>query len=92
MLSQEGENPLIPEGKEQMSGLEEYTTARACWRGGEQRRGLSQEAELGSFVPRDCSAQGVFYSGRIEQVLLETEKHQALPGQSSMALEIYLLI
>lgn len=68
------------EGANEQAGETHHRSV--CWRGGEQHLGLVAGVEMGSFVPQDCSVQGMSYTGRITQLLLETEPWWSLPAQS----------
>lgn len=90
VFSQEGGNPLFPKVKEQMGKPEEFTTARACWRGDEQYPGFVAGSRAGQLCAQDSSAEGMSCTGGLNRCCLKQE-YQALDSLT-VIFETYLLI
>lgn len=91
VLSQEGENLLFPKVKEQMSKPEEFTTARACWRGDEHHPGLLAESRAGQLCTQN-SSEGMSYTEELNRYCLKQSSIRPYLDSLMVTFETYVLI
>lgn len=92
VLSQEGENPLFPKVKEQMSKPEAFTIPKACWRGDEQCPRFVAGNRAGQLCAKDSSAEGMSCTGELNRYCLKQSSIRSYLDSLMVTFETYFLI
>lgn len=82
----------VSQVKEQMSKPEEFTTARACWRGDEQHPGFVAGRRAGQLCAQDSSAEGMSCTEELNRYCLKQSSIRPYLDSLMVTFEIYLLI